>query len=79
MISLNTILCNGYNFSYSANIIAKRISDNSNVLITNFPNPVNGATTSGDYLSIFTTNYRDSPYIVNIVFTTTRPDKVSII
>ena len=57
LIALNTITCNGYNLSYSADITAQRISDNSNVLLINFPTPINGATTSGDYLSIFTTNY----------------------
>ena len=56
-IALNTIPCNDYKFNYSANIIAKRISDSSTIIITNFPAVVNGATTSGDYLSIFTTNY----------------------
>ena len=35
--------------------------------------PVNGATTSGDYLSIFTTSYNDSPYIVNVIVTVTSP------
>ncbi len=53
-------------FSYSVNIIAKRISDNSGVLVTNFPIVVNGATTSLDYLSISSSNYMDSPYIVSV-------------
>ena len=78
LIYQNTISCNGYYFSYSTNIVAQRITDNTNVLITNFSTPVNGAITSGDYLSIFTTNYKDSPYIVNVVITTTLPDKLSI-
>ena len=60
-------------------MIVQRISDNSNFLITNFPLIVNGATTSDDYLSIFTTNYKDSHYIVNVLLTATLPDKVSTI
>ena len=44
------------------------------MLITNFATPVNGATTSGDYLSIFTTNYMDSPYNIDVTLTVTRPD-----
>ena len=40
----------------------------------NFIIPVNGLTTSGDYLSIFTLNYNDSPYIVMVTLAVTRPD-----
>ncbi len=47
--------------------------------MTNFPIPVNGATTSGDYLSVFTSNYKDSPYTVKVTLKSTLPDKVSII
>ena len=50
------------------------ISDDSNVLITNFPNAVNGATISTDYLSVSTTNYNDSPYNMSVTLTVTRPD-----
>ena len=39
--------------------------------MNNFATPVNGATTSGDYLSIFTTNYNNSPYNVTVVITAT--------
>ena len=46
-------------------------------MITNFPNAVNGATTSGDYLSIFTINFKDSPYIFKVILTATLPDKIS--
>ena len=74
LVVQNTIKCEGFNFSYSANIVAQRINGNSNVLITNFLTPVNGAKTSEDYLSIFTTDYKDSPYIVNVVLTMTFPD-----
>ena len=49
------------------------------MLITNFPIAVNGATTSGDYLSVFTSNYKDSPYTVKVTLTATLPDRVSII
>ena len=73
LIALNTINCETYNFSYSESITGLRISDQSNVLLTNFAVPVNGATTSGDYLSILTTNYKNSPYIVNVVLTATLP------
>jgi hypothetical protein len=71
---LNTVDCNNYKFSYSKSVIALKISDNSNILITNFPTPINGATTSGDYLSIFTTNYKNSPYVINVVLTATLPE-----
>ena len=54
---LNTIKCDGFKFSYLLNIKALKISDNTNVSITNFPNVINGASTSGDYLSILTMNY----------------------
>jgi hypothetical protein len=76
LMMLNTINCDNYQFSYSMSIIALRISDNSNILITNFPTPVNGVTTSGDYLSILTTNYKDSPYEVNVVLTASFPGSV---
>ena len=39
--------------------------------MTNFATPVNGATTSGDYLSIFTKNYDNSPYNVTVVLKAT--------
>lgn len=48
--------------------------DQSNVLIANFVTAVNGVNTYGDYLSIFTLDYKDSSYIVNITLTVTRPD-----
>ena len=35
--------------------------------MANFARPVNGATTSGDYMSIFTTDYNNSPYNVTVV------------
>ena len=47
-------------------------------MITNLTTAVNGATTFGDYLSIFTTNYKDSPYIVNITLTVTSPVPILI-
>ena len=34
--------------------------------MTNFTSVANGVTTSGDYLSFFTNNYTDSPYIVSV-------------
>ncbi len=39
--------------------------------MTNLVTIKNGATTSGDYLSIFTTDYNNSPYNVTIVITAT--------
>ena len=39
--------------------------------MTNFVTPVNGATTSKDYMSIFTTDYTNSPYNVTVVLTAT--------
>ena len=47
--------------------------------MTNFVTPVNGATTSGDYLSIFTTDYNNSPYNVTVVLTATLPGSVFMI
>ena len=47
-------------------------------MITNFVTPVNGATTNEDYLSIFTTNYKDSHYIVNVTLTVTSSAPVLI-
>ena len=47
--------------------------------MNNFATPVNGATTSGDYLSIFTTNYNNSPYNVTVVLTATLPGSVFMI
>jgi hypothetical protein len=41
LIMLNTINCDNYKFSYSQSVIALKISDNSNVLINNFPTPIN--------------------------------------
>ena len=46
--------------------------------MNDFPIVINGADTSGDYLSIYTTNYKNSPYTVNVTLTVNRPDKVSI-
>jgi hypothetical protein len=76
LIILNTIDCDNYKFSYSESVIALKISDNSNLLINNFPTPINGATTSGDYLSVFTTNYKNSPYVISVVLTATLPGPV---
>ena len=70
-IMLNTINCDNYKFSYSKSVISLKISDNSNVPINNFPTTINGATTSDDYLSVFTTNYKNSPYVINVVLTVT--------
>ena len=44
-IALNTLNCNGFKLSYTANIIALRVSDQSNFLIKNLATAVNGATT----------------------------------
>ena len=46
--------------------------------MTNFSTPINGATKSGDYLSIFTKNYDDSPYNVTILLTATVTGSVFI-
>ncbi len=44
--------------------------------MTNFATPVYGASTSGDYLSIFTKDYNNSPYNVTVVLTATVSEKV---
>ncbi len=75
-ILANTISCDYYKFSYTISALALRVNDNSNVLISNFLNPVNGVTTSEDYLSVFTTNYKDSPYIINVALTATLTESV---
>ncbi len=54
--------------------LAKRISDQNNIIMSNFPIIVSGSTISEDYLSILTTNYNDSPYIVRVTLTVIRPD-----
>jgi hypothetical protein len=68
---LNTINCDSVNFSYSQSVTALKISNNNKISLTNFATPINGVTASGDYLSIFTTDYSDSPYYVTIVLTAT--------
>ena len=47
--------------------------------MTNLATPVNGATTSGDYLSIFTTDFNNSPYNVTVVLTATLQGSVFMI
>ena len=47
-------------------------------MITNFVTAVNGATTSGDYLSILTSNYNDSSYIVSLIINVNLPNLLSI-
>ena len=42
------------------------------MMVTKFGS--NGAKTSEDYISIFTKNYKDSSYIVNVTFTLTHQD-----
>ena len=42
----------------------------------NFPILVYGTTTSGDYLSLFTTKNNNSPYILSVTLAVTRPDLV---
>ncbi len=44
--------------------------------MTNFATTLNGATSSEDYLSIFTTDYNNSPYNVTVVLTATLPGSV---
>ena len=70
---LNTTNCNDYKFSYSVRVIALKISDNSNLMINNFLNLINGTASSGDYLSVFTTSYTNSPYVISVLLTTTLP------
>ncbi len=50
LIMLNTVSCDSVKFSYSKSVTAFIISDNNKILMNNFVTPVNGATTSGDYL-----------------------------
>jgi hypothetical protein len=44
--------------------------------MTNLAKPINGATTSGDYLLIFTTDYNNTPYNVTLVITVILPASV---
>ncbi len=73
LITLNTFNCDTYKFSYLQSVTALKISDNNKILMTNFATLVNGASTSGDYLSIFTKNYENSPYLVTVILTATFP------
>ena len=56
------------------NITSLKLSDQSNSLINNFITLVNGVNTSGDYFSILTSNYQESPYIINATFLIILPD-----
>ncbi len=55
------------------------ISDQSNNIITNFPTVVYGGNNSGDHLSIFTKNYNDNSYIVNVTLTAKHPNYMGIL
>jgi hypothetical protein len=46
--------------------------------MNNFATPVNEETISGDYLSIFTKNFGDSPYNVTVILTATLPESAFI-
>ena len=51
---------------------------NQNILVYNisdFPSVINGATTSGDYLSVYTQSYFDSAYVMNFTINAYTPDK----
>ena len=43
--------------------------------ISDFPSVINGATISGDYLSVYTQSYTDSAYFMNFTITAFTPDK----
>ena len=61
------------------NAVGLKINDNSNVFFTNFLTFINGEYTSGDYLSVFSTSYNDSPYIINVFMSATPTDKLYIV
>ncbi len=52
------------------------ITSIQNILVYNisdFPSVVNGPTTSGDYLSVYTQSYSDSAYVMNFTITAVTP------
>jgi hypothetical protein len=55
---VNDTNCDPFTFTYVINTTSTK--SNQNILvynITDFPSVVNGATTSGDYLSVYTQSY----------------------
>jgi hypothetical protein len=73
---VNDTNCDPFTFTYVINTTSTKL--NQNILVYNisdFPSVVNGATTSGDYFSVFTQSYSDSAYIMNFTITAYTPDK----
>ncbi len=73
---VNDTNCDPFTFTYVINTTSTKL--NQNILVYNisdFPSVVNGATTSGDYLSVYTQSYSDSAYVMNFTITSYTPDK----
>ena len=72
---MNDTNCDAFMFAYLVNTTAIRLMDNSLISrITDFPAVINGVVTSADYLSIYTTKYSDSSYIMTVNLTAIVPD-----
>jgi hypothetical protein len=73
---VNDTNCDPFIFTYVINTTSTK--SNQNILvynITDFPSVINGATTSGDYISVYTPSYSDSAYVMNFTITAYTPDK----
>ncbi len=73
---MNDTNCDPFTFTYVINTTSNKSTQNILVYnISDFPSVVNGATTSGDYFSVFTHSYSDSAYVMNFTITAYTPDK----
>ena len=73
--SINDKNCDAFLFSYSVNTTANKQFDKSFIYnLTSFPSIINGITTAQDQLSVYTMNFSDSSYILNVTITAYLPD-----
>ena len=73
--SINDTNSDPFQFTYSINSSSSKNSDNNIIYnISYFPSVINGITTLYDYLSVYTTSFYDSPYIINTTITAYTPD-----
>ena len=73
---MNDTNCDPFNFTYVINTTYTKSIQNILVHnISDFPSVVNGARSSGDYLSVYTQSYLDSAYVMNFTIIAYTPDK----